>query len=139
MKNSANKFRIALIAMVTLFSVALTSTAVAGNNDGGFPVDAKYYASGTQSGVFQLTFTNDNAEEFEITVTDGFNTIYTETVKGKGQVRNFKFLKNETNNEATEDNQRVVEVVNKKTKNVITFNLDLNNHTQVRTETIAML
>ena len=73
-------------------------------------------------GPLGRAFTNKNVEEFEITVTDKFNTIFSENVKGKGLVRKYQFVSNELNGASAED-EITVSIKNTVTKNVKTYKL----------------
>ena len=89
--------------------------------------------------VFQLSFTNEITQEFLITITDKYNTIYTETIKGKGLVRKYKFVNEEASIVSREDiNVINVEIKNLSTNNVITYKINPNTRIQNEIELVAV-
>ena len=122
MKNSKNNFRIFAVALIALFSVALTSSAHAAGTTGNDTVTVKYVGSINNAPIFQLSFTNETVEQFEIFITDKFDTIYYEKIKGKGLVRKFQFLSNDLKGGAPDDEITVV-IQNTATKEVTTYKI----------------
>ena len=138
MKNSKNNFRIFAVALVALFSVSLTPSAHAAGTTGNDTVTVKYVGSINNAPIFQLSFTNETVEQFEIFITDKFNTIYYEKIKGKGLVRNFQFLSNELDGGATDDEITVV-IQNTATKVITTYKIQPNAHVKKDMELVAKL
>lgn len=138
MKNSQNNFRIFVVALVALFSVAFTSAAHAGEGTGNFPVNVKYLGAVNKAPIFQLSFTNETVEQFEITIKDKFNTLYTETIKGKGLIRKFQFVNNELT-EGSDEDVVIVEIKNSATKSIITYKIHPNTRVEKETELVASL
>lgn len=131
MKNSKNTFRIFVVALVALFSV---NAAHATNGSGNSPVSVKYVGSVNAAPVFQLSFTNETVEQYEIKIIEANEAIYTETVKGKGLVRKFQFV----NNGSDEDVLKV-QIKNISTNTVITYKINPNTKIDVETELVASL
>ena len=123
MKNSKNSFRVLAVSIAALFGVTCTSFAhAAGEATGNFPVSVKYVGAINNAPIFQLSFTNETVEQFEIFITDKFDTIYYEKIKGKGLVRKFQFLSNDLKGGAPDDEITVV-IQNTATKEVTTYKI----------------
>jgi Ca2+-binding RTX toxin-like protein len=134
MKNSKNNFRIFVIALAALFAAAGTNTATAIDNKGNLPVSVKYVGAVDNAPVFQLSFTNEKEEQYEIKVMDATDTIYTETVKGKGQVRKYQFVNN-----GNGDDVLLVQIRNTSTNAVITYKINPSSKVEAETELVATL
>ena len=134
MKNSKNNFRIFVAALAALFSTAFTSAAHATESTGNGSVSVKYVGAVNNAPIFQLSFTNEKVEKYIITITDTDNTIYTETIKGKGLVRKFQFVNN-----GSEEDVLHVEIKNLSTNKVITYKINPATHVEVETELVASL
>lgn len=138
MKNSKNSFRVLAVSIAALFGVTCTAVAHAGEATGDFPVSVKYVGAINNAPIFQLSFTNETVEQFEIFITDKFNTIYYEKIKGKGLVRNFQFLSNDLDGGAADDEITVV-IQNTATKVITTYKIQPNAHVKKDMELVTKL
>ncbi len=134
MKNSKNNFRIFFVALAVLFTTASTVAAHATASTGNVSVSVKCVGTVNNAPVFQLSFTNERVEKYIITITDSDNTIYTETIKGKGLVRKFQFVNN-----GSEEDVLHVEIKNLSTNKVITYKINPATNVEVETELVASL
>jgi hypothetical protein len=122
MKNSKNSLRIFAVALVALFSVALTSSATAADTKGTDPVVVKYVGASDNIAIFELSFTNEKEEQFEIMITDRYNSLYYEKVKGTELSRKFQFMSNDADGGSVNDEILVV-ITNTATKEVTTYKI----------------
>ena len=90
MKISRTNYRLFALAFAALFCVTFMPSASATNVYNNFPVSIKYLGTTQNAPIFELAFTNEAVQEFEIIITDKFNTIYKESIKGMGLVRKFQ-------------------------------------------------
>ena len=134
MKNLKIKSRIFVVALVALFSFAFTSTAAATDKTANPAVSVKYIGAINNAPIFQLSFTNENEEQYEIKITDKENIIYTETIKGKEIVRKFQFVNN-----GIEEELLYVEIKNISTNKIITYKINPATTIQAETELVASL
>ena len=82
MKKTMNT-RILAIALASIFTVSLSTTALANDDKKVIPVDLKFIGNIQSQPVFQLTFNSPDENEFSIIVRDEFNTVlYRDYVKG---------------------------------------------------------
>lgn len=137
MKNLKINFNIFVVALVTLFSVSFTTAATAADGTTNLPVNLKYLGVANNAPIFQLSFTNEKAEAFEVTITDKYNTIYTEVVKGKASVRRYQFVSNEANVVAGEDEEIVVSIKNIASNNVVVYKLHPGSPVEAEKELVA--
>jgi len=138
MKNSKNSFRVLAVSIAALIGVTCSLVAHAGEATGNFPVSVKYVGAINNAPIFQLSFTNETVEQFEIFITDKFSTIYYEKIKGKGLVRNFQFLSNELDGGSANDEVTVV-IQNTATKVITTYKIQPNAHVEKDMELAAKL
>lgn len=138
MTNSKNNFSIFVVALVALFSVSFSTAAHAADNTNSLPVNLKYLGASNNAPIFELSFTNEKVEEFEITVSDKSNTIYTETLKGKGLVRKYQFVSNEIAGSSVED-EIVVTIKNTTTNTVVTYKVHPGAPVEAEKELVASL
>jgi hypothetical protein len=131
MKNSNISLRIFAIALTALFSTAFTNTAHAADTA---PVSVKYVGTLNSIPVFQLSFTNEKSETYEITVTESNNVIYTEKITGKELVRKFQFV-----NDGSDEDVLKVSIKNVNTKKVITYKINPSTNIEVEKELVASL
>jgi hypothetical protein len=122
MKNSKNSLRIFAVALVALFSVALTSSATAADTKGTDPVVVKYVGASNNIAIFELSFTNEKEEQFEIMITDRYNSLYYEKVKGTELSRKFQFVSSDADGGSVNDEILVV-ITNTATKEVTTYKI----------------
>lgn len=135
MKNSKNNFSTFAVALVTLFTVAGTTLAYAtNNNSGNSPVSVKYVGTVNAAPIFQLSFTNETVEQYEIKIIEANDDIYTETITGKGLVRKFQFV-----NYGSDEGVLKVQIRNISTNIVITYKINPNTKVEVETELVASL
>ena len=139
MKILKSNFRRLTVALVALFCVAFISSANAENGYNNFPVNIKYLGAAQNAPVFELSFTNEIVQEFQITITDKYNTIFTEKIKGKGLVRKYQFVNEDVSAITKEDvNVINVEIRNLSTNNVITYKINPNTRVQSEIELVAV-
>jgi len=82
MKKTMNT-RILAIALASIFTVSLSTTALANDEKKAIPVELKFIGNIQSQPVFQLTFNSPDENEFTIIVRDEFNTVlYRDYVKG---------------------------------------------------------
>lgn len=134
MKNLKNNSRIFVAALAALFSTAFTTAAHATEKTGNAAVSVKYVGAVNNAPIFQLSFTNEKDEQYVIKIADSDNTIYTETIKGKAQVRKFQFVNN-----GLEDDILSVEIINVSTHKSITYKINPATHVELETELVASL
>lgn len=134
MKNSKKNSRILMVALAALFITACTTVAHATEKKGNEAVSVKYVGAVNNAPIFQLSFTNEKDEKYIVKITDTDNTIYTETINGKAQVRKFQFVNN-----GSEDDILSVEIINVSTHKSITYKINPATHVEVETELVASL
>ena len=134
MKNSKNNLQIFVVALVALFTVANTTAAHATNNAGNAAVPVKYSSAVNAGPVFQLSFTNEREQQYEIKILEANEAIYTETITGKELVRKFQFI----NNGSDEDVLKT-QIKNISTKAVITYKINPTTTIEAETELVASL
>lgn len=134
MKNSKKNFQIFVVALVALFTVAGTTAAHATNNAGDAAVPVKYGSAVNAGPVFQLSFTNEREQQYEIKILEANEAIYTETITGKELVRKFQFI----NNGSDEDILKI-QIKNISTKAVITYKINPTTTIEAETELVASL
>jgi hypothetical protein len=88
-KNSNNTLHI-FLQLVALFSIDSTNCCTCNRTS---PVSVKLWKR-QQYSCFQLCFTNEKIEEYEITVTESNNNILIPKIKGKELCVNFNFVNN---------------------------------------------
>lgn len=139
MKILKNNYGLFTVIFFLLFSVTFMPTAHAENVYNSFPVSIKYVGGVKNSPIFELSFTNEINQEFQIIITDKFNTLYTENITGKGLVRKFQFVNEEligsSKDEVTVLN---VEIRNLTTNNVITYKINPDSGVQNEVELVAV-
>ena len=128
--------RIFAAALITFFSVAFTPAAHAAENTSDVPVSVKYVGIAHNAPIFEFSFGNETVEEYEVTVSDKYNTIYSETIKGKGLVRKYQFVNNDSII-APADDEIVVTIKNISTKSVTTYTLHPGASTENEKELVA--
>lgn len=139
MKISKNNYRYFTAAIIALFFVAFATAAPVENGYKNFPVSIKYLGAAQDAPIFELSFTNEIVQEFQITITDKYNTIFTENIKGKGLVRKYQFVNQEASNISKDDaNVLNVEIKNLSTNNVITYKINPNTRVQNEIELVAV-
>ena len=134
MKNSKNNFRIFIAALLALFTFGGATAAHATNKTGDATVPVKYGIAVNAGPVFQLSFTNEKEEQYEIKILEANEAIYTETVTGKELVRKFQFI----NNGSDEDVLKI-QIKNISTKAVITYKINPTTTIEAETELVASL
>ena len=139
MKISKNNFRRFALAFASLLCVTFMTSANATNVYNNFPVSIRYIGATQNAPIFELAFTNEVVQEFEIIITDKFNTIYKENIKGKGLVRKFQFINEEASaNFKDELTMLDVEIRNLTTNNVITYKINPSTRAQNEIELVAV-
>ena len=128
MKTLKNNLSIFVVALVTLFSVALTSSANAADTKGTSPVTVKYVGTANDLAIFQVVFVSDAVAQYEISITDKYNSLYYENVKGTEIIRNYQFYSTDMGGGSAHD-EILVTVKNTLTKEVTTYKILPNaNH-----------
>lgn len=139
MKISKINYRLFTVAIIALFSVIFITPAHAENGYKNFPVSIKYLGAAQNAPIFELSFTNEDVQEFQIIITDKYNTIYKENIKGKGLVRKYKFVNEEVSISSKEELNIInVEIKNLSTNNVITYKINPNTRIQNEIELVAV-
>ena len=139
MKISVNNYRSFALAFASLLCITFMTSASATNVYNNFPVSIKYIGATQNAPIFELDFTNEVVQEFEIIITDKFNTIYKENIKGKGLVRKFQFINEETSSSLKDESSILnVEIRNLSTNNVITYKINPSTHVQNEIELVAV-
>jgi hypothetical protein len=138
MKNSQRKFRNGVVALVALSGVAFTNAAHATKTNGTVPVIVKCVGTANDAAIFQLSFTNEKNEQYDVTISDKFNTVYYEKIKGIEQVRKFQFYSSDTDGGSIDDELTVV-IRNRTTKAVTTYKILPNVKVERETELVAVL
>ena len=139
MKISRNNFRRFALAFASLLCVTFMTSANATNVYNNFPVSIKYIGATQNAPIFELAFTNEVVQEFEIIISDKFNTIYKENIKGKGLVRKFQFINEEASaNSKDELTMLNLEIRNLTTNNVITYKINPSTRAQNEIELVAV-
>lgn len=134
MKNSKINFRIFVVVLVALCSTIFTTAAHATEKTGNAAVSIKYVGAVNNAPVFQLSFTNEKEEQYIVKIADSENIVYSETIKGKGQLRKFQFVNN-----GLEDEVLSVEIINVSTRMSITYKINPATLVEVETELVASL
>lgn len=137
MKNVKLNSRVLVI--IAFFSVCFSSVANASIKVNELPVSVAYYNTALNVPVFQLSFTNEKIEEYQVVIKDKFSTIYTETLNGKGLIRKYQFVGKESNYDLSEDDTIRVEVTNVATNTVVVFVVHPNSRVETETALIAKL
>ncbi len=128
MKTLKNNLSIFVVALVTLFSVAFTSSAKAADTKGTSPVTVKYVGTANDLAIFQVVFVSDAVAQYEISITDKYSSLYYENVKGTEIIRNYQFYSTDMGGGSAND-EILVTVKNTLTKEVTTYKILPNaNH-----------
>ena len=138
MKNSQNNFRIFAVALVALFSVALTPSAHATVTTGKDPVTVKYVGASDNGAIFEISLASDSLSKYEISISDNFGRIYYEKVKGKDLSRKFQFVSSDADGGSVSDEILVV-ITNTATKEVTTYKILPNASVGKDSDLIAKL
>jgi hypothetical protein len=132
MKKIFRNNRLIAIAFFTVFSAGSASVARANDSSYVVPVELKFIGSINNQPLFQLSFAgNPLQDEFTITIRDEEgNPLYKENIKGENFTK--KFLVN--NDEIGDDTLRF-EIICKKTKKIVVYEVD--RHTRFLEETLV--
>lgn len=124
MKKIFSNNRIIAIAFLTVFSVALAPAAMAIEKKPAVPAELVFVGNFKNQPVFQLSVTGSaEQDEFTINITDEFGvSLYKENVKSENFTK--KFL---LNTDEIGDNTLIFEVVCKKTKQSVTYEVNRNS------------
>ncbi len=122
MKKIFRNNRIVAIALLTVFSIAATSAAMANENPV-IPVELKYAGKVNNQPAFQLKV-NGNAEhnDFLVVIRDEYgNALYWENIKAESFTKKFVL-----NTDEIGDEKLRFEITSKKTKQTMKFEVDRN-------------
>jgi hypothetical protein len=124
MKKIFSNNRIIAIAFLTVFSVALAPAAMAIEKKPAVPAELVFVGNFKNQPVFQLSVAGSaEQDEFTINITDEFGvSLYKENVKSENFTK--KFL---LNTDEIGDNTLIFEVVCKKTKQSVTYEVNRNS------------
>jgi len=90
MKNVTTNIRIAAIALVALFTVALNTPAFANKEKNPAGVEIKFIGSHKNQPVLELNFNNPVEGEYTIEIVDEYNVLlYKDVVKANAGIRRF--------------------------------------------------
>jgi GTP cyclohydrolase FolE2 len=129
MKKLQKNFRTVIAAVMSIFIIALTPAHAEGGKGNGLQVDVKWIGFQNDSPVFQLSFANEEADEFYISIRDNHsNIIYSEKVKGINLSRKFQLV-----NEEQEEGDISFEISSKKTGKTVKYKV--NTTTRVISDT----
>ena len=122
MKKIFSNNRLIALAFFTVFSVAMSPAAKAGENPV-VPVELKYAGMIKDQPLFQLNFFgNASQDEFTIIIRDEYgSTLYKENIKGENFTK--KFL---INTDEIGDNTLRFEILCNKTKKSVTYEVNRN-------------
>ena len=95
MKTKMNAVKIITVALIAIFAVGSSNTALAAKNPNE-PMELKYMGKTQNQPVFQLNLNNPNASEYFISIKDETGKVlYSETVKGANVSRQYRLDINE--------------------------------------------
>ena len=123
MQNKSMNFRLAAIALVTLFTVAAVTPALA--IDGNLPaaVELKFIGNLKNQPMFQLSFNGAEETDYTVAVVDEYNNVlYKENVKASGNAK--KFL---LNTEEISTAGLRFEITGKKSNKTVVFEINRNS------------
>ncbi len=123
MKKIFNNNRLIALAFFTVFSVAMSPAAKAGEKNPAVPVELKFAGLIKNQPLFQLNFFGSAAQdEFTIIITDeDGSTLYRENIKGENFTK--KFL---LNTDEIGDNTLRFEILCNKSKKSVTYEVNRN-------------
>jgi hypothetical protein len=99
MKNVLINIRIAAIALVTLFTVALSNQAMANNEKNPQGVEIKFIGNHKNQPVLEINFNNPEEVEYNIEVVDEYNVLlYKDVIKANAGKRRFMLNTEELGN-----------------------------------------
>ena len=131
MKKILSNNRLIAFAFFTVFTVAISPAAMAGEKNPVVPVELKFAGLIKNQPVFQLNFSgNPEQDEFTIIITDEYgNSLYSENIKGENFTK--KFL---LNTDEIGDNNLRFEILSNKTKKSVVY--EINRNTRIVQEMI---
>lgn len=120
MKSILVNTRILVIALASIFTVAIVSPAHANDEKKTIPVELKFIGNIENQPIFQLTFNSPDENEFTIVVRDEYNTVlYRDNVKGGNITK--KFL---LDTEELGDTRIQFEITGKKTDKTVIYEVN---------------
>ena len=138
MTNFINYLRITILILAAFIGTLFFNKARATNRNTGFPVSLQYLHAASSAPIFELSFTNENSENFIITILEKNDVLYNEHVTGKAQIRKYQFVRTEATDGAEED-EITVEIKNLTTKQVIVYTINPTTRVQKELELVATL
>lgn len=112
--------RIFTVALVGLFTVATSNTALANDEKKAIPVELKFVGHIENKPVFQLTFNNAVENDFTVVVRDEYNTVlYRDYVKAGNVSKKFLLNTDELGNTAI-----YFEIIGKKTDKTVVYEVN---------------
>jgi hypothetical protein len=123
MKTQMNKFRIAAIALVAVFTVALSTPVLAEDGKNPVQTELKFIGEIKNQPVFELTFNTEDESEFIVVIRDEFkNVLHRETVKTGTASKKYLIT-----SELADLDILQFEVTGKKTDKTVVFQINKNS------------
>ena len=127
MKTKMNALKIITVALIAIFAVGSSNTALAAKNPNE-PMELKYMGKTQNQPVFQLNLNNPNASEYFISIKDETGKVlYSETVKGANVSRQYRLDINE-DDMISPDFGITVQVTTAKTHQTEVFHVKSTTH-----------
>lgn len=124
MKTLVINTRIVVIALATLFTVAFTLPASAGEKTPA-PIELRYLGKVNNQPVFELALENSEDNKFTIVITDEYgNMLYKDNLKGKNISKRFVL-----NTEELGDASIKFEITNSKTDKTMVYEINRKSRT----------
>ena len=127
MKTKMNAVKIITVALIAIFAIGSSNTALAAKNPNE-PMELKYMGKTQNQPVFQLNLNNPNASEYFISIKDETGKVlYSETVKGANVSRQYRLDINE-DDMISPDFGITVQVTTAKTHQTEVFHVKSTTH-----------
>lgn len=127
MKTLVNKSRVAVVALIAVFTLSFSAPALANEKDkkekNSIPVELKYIGQLNQQPLFELAFSSEEENEYVVIIRDEFGTVlYKDNIKGSAFSKKFLLNTEELGNVSLK-----FEVSGKKSDKTATFVIDRNS------------
>jgi len=127
MKTKMNAVKIITVALIAIFAIGSSNTALAAKYPNE-PMELKYMGKTQNQPVFQLNLNNPNASEYFISIKDETGKVlYSETVKGANVSRQYRLDINE-DDMISPDFGITVQVTTAKTHQTEVFHVKSTTH-----------
>lgn len=111
------------IALVAIFSVAVSAPVFANPGKDEAPAEMKYLGKYNNQPVFELSFNNEVETEFVVSITDeNKNVLYRDVIKGGTVSKKFMLNTEEVGNTALK-----FEITGKKTNKTVVYEINRNS------------